>query len=166
VEDEQPGDRDHPGGGRGEDGATDVGFSQLLIGSPCPVPGTRPEATAPATAPKQYGVMTDDDAKATPLRRCSAVRMDTFRKANPEPRNTMPKAAIPIGTYSVVMIAANAVGKPDQSTTRQKISQVWLASQTGPSAWSIRARGRAPRAAPPAVRSHSPVPKSAPPKTP
>ncbi|MGN6607377.1 MAG: hypothetical protein ACTHMS_10275 [Jatrophihabitans sp.] len=45
------------------------------------------------------------------------------------------------------MIAANAVGNPLQSRTRQKISQVWLASQTGPMAWSMSARGRAPRSA-------------------
>ncbi len=64
------------------------------------------------------------------------------------------------------MIAENAVGKPDQSRTRQKISQVWFASQTGPMAWSMSDRARAPRAAPPAVRSHRPVPKSAPPSTP
>ena len=86
----------------------------------------------PATAPKQNGVSTDEPANAMPLSRCSAVRIDTFRNAKPDPRSTMPNAAMPSGTYSVVMIAANACGNPVQSTTRQKISQVWLASHTGP----------------------------------
>ena len=50
-------------------------------------------------------------------------------------------------------------------TTKTKISQTWLASQTGPIECSIRARGRAPRSGPPAVRSQNPAPKSAPPNT-
>lgn len=111
-------------------------------------------------------MITEEDANATPLRRCSAVCIDTLRNANPDPRSTIPKTAIPSGMYSVVMIAANAVGNPDHRMTRQKISQVWLASHTGPMARSISARARAPRAAPPAVRSHRPTPKSAPPNTP
>ena len=60
-------------------------------------------------------------------------------------------------------IAANAVGNAVHSTTSTKISQTWFASQTGPIEWSTSARGRAPRSAPPAVRSQNPVPKSAPP---
>ena len=112
--------------------STDVGLSQLVIGSPCPAVGTRPEAMPPTTAPKQNGVSTDDAANAAPFTRCSAVRIDTLRNAKPDPRSTIPNAAMPSGMYWVVMIAANAVGKPDHSTTRQKISQVWFASQTGP----------------------------------
>src|SRR3954451_18711654 len=96
--------------------STDVGLSQLVTGSPDPVLGTRPDAMPPATAPKQNGVITDEDANATPLSRCSAVRIDTLRNANPEPRSTIPNTAIPSGTYSVVMIAANAVGNPVHST--------------------------------------------------
>ena len=46
-----------------------------------------------------------------------------------------------------------------------KINQTWLASHTGPIECSMTARGRAPRWAPPAVRSQNPAPKSAPPNT-
>ena len=66
---------------------------------------------------------------------------------------------------SVEKIASNAEEKPVQSTTMTKISQTWLASQTGPIAQSISSRGRRPRSPPPASRLHSPAPKSAPPKT-
>jgi hypothetical protein len=76
----------------------------------------------------------------------------------------MPKAASVSGTYSVDMIAPKASGKAVQSTTRMKISQTWLASQTGVSERWIRARGRAPFPASPATRSQKPPPKSAPPK--
>ncbi len=74
-----------------------MGLSQLVIGSPCPAVGTRPDAMPPATAPKQNGVITEELAKAMPLRRCSAVRIETLRNANPEPRSTMPNAAMPSG---------------------------------------------------------------------
>ena len=77
----------------------------------------------------------------------------------------MPNAAIVSGTNSVSMIDANASANAVHSTTRQKISQTWLASHTGPIEWSTRARGRAPRSAPPAVRSQNPAPKSAPPNS-
>ena len=65
----------------------------------------------------------------------------------------------------VEKIASKAEGKPVQSTTSTKISQTWLASQTGPIAQSISSRGRRARSPPPASRLHSPAPKSAPPKT-
>src|SRR3954454_23750883 len=64
----------------------------------------------------------------------------------------MPSTARPSGTYSVVMIAAKAPGKPVHSITRQKISHTWLASHTGASASSTRCRGRLPLSAPPAGR--------------
>ena len=63
------------------------------------------------------------------------------------------------------MIAENASGNAVQRTTRMKISQTWLASQTGVSDCWIRARGRSPFSASPAIRSQRPPPKSAPPKT-
>ena len=56
------------------------------------------------------------------------------------------------------MIDANARGNPVHSTTSAKISQTLFASHTGAIAWSISARGRAPRRAPPAVRSQKPAP--------
>ena len=46
---------------------------------------------------------------------------------------------------SVEKIASNAAENPVQSTTRTKISQTWLASQTGPIAQSISSRARRPR---------------------
>ena len=42
------------------------------------------------------------------------------------------------------MTALKAGGKAVQRTTRMKISQTWLASQTGVSERWIRARGRSP----------------------
>ena len=63
------------------------------------------------------------------------------------------------------MIAAKAGGNAVQRITRSKMSQVWFASQTGPIASAMSARGRRPRAVPPARRSQKPAPKSAPPKT-
>src|SRR5213595_377306 len=97
----------------------DVGSTQLDTARDAPFVGTRPEATPPATAPKKNGVTTDESAKAAPYVRWTGVRTDTRRNANPAPRSTMPNAASPIGTYSVSMIDANAVGKPVHSTTRQ-----------------------------------------------
>ena len=46
---------------------------------------------------------------------------------------------------SVDITAANAGGNAVHSTTRSKMSQVWLASQTGVMARSMRSRGRRPR---------------------
>ena len=62
------------------------------------------------------------------------------------------------------MIAANAGGKQVHRTTSTKISQTWFASQTGPIERLTSPRTRAPRSAPPAVRSQNPAPKSAPPE--
>ena len=66
---------------------------------------------------------------------------------------------------SVEKTASNALENAVQSTTRTKISQTWLASQTGPIAQSIRSRARRPRSPPPANRLQKPPPKSAPPNT-
>ena len=57
----------------------------------------------------------------------------------------MPSAASVSGTNSVSVIDAYASEKPVHSTTKQKISQTWLASHTGPIEWSITSRGRSPR---------------------
>ena len=48
------------------------------------------------------------------------------------------------GTKSVSVIDAKASENAVHSTTRQKISQTWLASHTGPIEWSMTARGRSP----------------------
>ena len=93
------------------------------------------------------------------------MRVTALRNANPEPRSTIPSAAIVSGTKTVNVIDAYASGKHVQSTTQVKISQTWFASHTGPIACSITERGRAPRSAPPAIRSQNPAPKSAPPNT-
>src|SRR3954468_11492954 len=144
----------------------DVGLIQLLRGSPATPPaGIRPDAIAPTTAPMQNGTITDDDANAAPKFRLELVRVTVFRNANPDPRRTIPNAAIVSGTNTVKVIDAYATGKHVHSTTNVKMSQTWLASHTGPIACSMTARGRAPRSAPPAIRSQNPAPKSAPPNT-
>ena len=66
---------------------------------------------------------------------------------------------------SVDMTDAKASGNAVQRVTSMKISQTWLASQTGPIAQSISARARLPRSPPPATSAQNPEPKSAPPKT-
>src|SRR5262245_333545 len=125
----------------------------------------RPDAIAPTTAPMQHGTSTDADANAAPKFRFELVFVTVLRKANPEPRSTIPNAAMVSGTNTVSVIDAYASGKQVHNTTQVKMSQTWLASHTGPIACSITARGRAPRAAPPAIRSQNPAPKSAPPNT-
>ena len=77
----------------------------------------------------------------------------------------MPSAARLSGMNSVEKIDANAVENPVQSTTSTKISQTWLASQTGPIAQSISSRARRPRSPRRRRGSRSPAPKSAPPNT-
>ena len=77
----------------------------------------------------------------------------------------MPSAARVSGTNIVRVMDAYASGKQVHSSTKTKISQTWLASQTGAMAWSMTSRGRRPRLLPPATRSQNPAPKSAPPKT-
>ena len=91
--------------------------------------------------------------------------MTALRNAKLDPRSTMPSAASVSGTNSVSVIDANASENAVHSTTRQKISHTWFASHTGPIEWSISARGRSPRSAPPAIRSQNPAPKSAPPNS-
>ena len=104
-------------------------------------------------------------AKIAPNTRRSDVRNRVLRKAKLAPRSTIPSATSVSGTNSVSVIDANASGNPVHSTTRAKINQTWLASHTGPIEWSMSARGRSPRSAPPATRSQKPAPKSAPPNT-
>src|SRR5262245_56315648 len=99
----------------------DVGLIQLDQGSPATPPaGTRPEATAPAAAPRQNGTSTDEIANAAPKFRCDETRRTSLRNAKPEPRSTMPNAASERGTKSVSMIDANASENPVQSTTSTK----------------------------------------------
>ena len=129
---------------------------------PC---GTRPDATPPTTAPRKYGVTSDDTANAAPRKRRIGSVVMLLRKANAAPRAIIPKAARVSGTYSVDATGVNPAGNPVHSTTSTKISQTWLASQTGPIACSITARWGAPRRVPPARRSQMPAPKSAPPNS-
>ena len=97
-----------------------------------PPAGTRPDAIAPATAPRQNGTSTDDAANAAPKFRWLEVRVTSLRKAKLDPRNTMPSAASDSGTNSVSVIDGNASENAVHNTTRQKISQTWFASHTGP----------------------------------
>src|SRR3954463_9827026 len=110
----------------------EVGLTQLSHGSPATPPeGTRSEATAPSAAPRQYGTSTEETANAAPKFRWSRVRKTALRNAKLAPRSTIPAAASVSGTKRVSPIDAYAVGKHVQSTTKEKISHTWLASQTG-----------------------------------
>ena len=142
------------------------GLSQLVMLSPAAFPtGTRSPTIAPTTVPMKNGVRMELSPKSSwAASRPRAVRA-VWWNANPAPRSTIPTAARLSGMNSVEKIASNADEKPVQRTTSTKISQTWLASQTGPIAESIICRGRRPRSPPPASRLQSPAPKSAPPKT-
>jgi hypothetical protein len=142
-----------------------VGPVQLVIASPGWPTGTSPDATAPTAAPIKNGTSTEESAKVAPSNRASPIVAASPRSAKAAPRKMIPTDARNSGTYSVSMIAANAGGKHVQSTTSTKISQTWFASQTGPIERFTSPRTRAPRWAPPAVRSQKPAPKSAPPST-
>ena len=111
------------------------------------------------------GVISEAEAKIAPVSRSVCSRWAVCRKANPTPRKTMPSRDRLSGTNSAVMIAANATGNAVHSSTRMKISQTWLASQTGVMDSSMSSRGALPRSAPPATRSQIPPPKSAPPNS-
>jgi hypothetical protein len=143
--------------------SSESGFSQLVTGSPAALPtGTRPDAMAPTTVPMKNGVSSDESPKS-----CSATcrpfsRRAVLWNAKPAPRSTMPSAARLSGMKSVEKIASNAAENPVQRTTSTKISQTWLASQTGPIAQSISSRARLSR---PPIRLQNPAPKSAPPNT-
>ena len=89
----------------------------------------------PIAAPRANGVRTDDTPKITPTRRSSRDRVAQPRSAYIVPRRMIPTAAMKNGTYSVDMIAPKASGYTVQAITSTKISQTWLASQTGPIAW-------------------------------
>ena len=87
------------------------------------------------------------------------------RSANAVPRKMIPIAARNSGIESVEKTEPNATGNAVQTITSTKISQTWLASQTGLIDRCTIPRRRAPRRAPPAVRSQKPAPKSALPNT-
>ena len=127
--------------------------------------GTLPATIAPTTVPMKNGVSSDASPKMTSAARLAPIRLAVLWNAKPAPRSTIPSAARLSGMNSVEKIASNALENAVQSTTSTKISQTWLASQTGPIAQSIRSRTRRPRSPPPAVRLQKPPPKSAPPNT-
>ena len=96
----------------------EVGVSQLPSSSPSPSSGTRPEAIAPAVAPRKNGVISEEPAKTTP-NSCAWRTLPAYlRKANAAPRSTMPSRARSIGRISVLIAAAKAVGKPVHHVTR------------------------------------------------
>ena len=144
----------------------ETGFSQLDHGSPAALPtGTRPEAIAPTTVPMKNGVITDEAANRCSAKLRSRGRLTTSWKAKPEPRRTIPSAARHSGMNSVDITASKATENAVHSTTRMKISQTWLASQTGPIAESTSLRARSARSPLPPTSDQNPAPKSAPPKT-
>ena len=77
----------------------------------------------------------------------------------------IPIAARNSGIDSVEKIEPKATGNAVHMITSTKISQTWLASQTGLIERCTIPRIRPPRRAPPAVRSQKPAPKSALPST-
>src|SRR3954463_13444025 len=120
---------------------SDTGLSQLDTGSPAALPtGTRSDAIAPTTVPMKNGVSSDESPKMrSAIERPSSLRAVLWN-ANPAPRSTMPSAARLSGMKSVEKTASNASENPVQRTTSTKISQTWLASQTGPIAQSAKSR--------------------------
>jgi hypothetical protein len=107
-------------------------LTQLSIRSPRALPtGTRPDAIPPTAAPSANGVRTDEIAETASTRRCSRALAVPDRSAYAVPRRMMPTPAISSGTDSVDAIEPNATGYAVQSTVMTKISQTWLASQTG-----------------------------------
>src|SRR3954471_16005725 len=96
----------------------DVGVTQDVMTSPAAIPGgTRPEATPPTTAPRKYGVTSDEIAKEAPRRRRMPSVVMLFRNANAAPRAIIPNAASVRGMYMVVTTDANAPEKPVHRTT-------------------------------------------------
>jgi hypothetical protein len=126
---------------------------------------TRPDAMPPSTVPKKNGTSTDASAKTAPSVRASAIVAAWPRRANAVPRAMMPRAARKSGSARLAKIAPNATGKAVHTITSTKMSQTWLASQTGLIERCTSPRMRPPRRSPPAVRSQKPAPKSAPPST-
>ena len=110
------------------------------------------------------GVSSDESPNSRSASLRPSSRRAVLWKAKPAPRSTMPSAARLSGMNSVEKIASNAVENAVHSTTSTKISQTWLASQTGPIAQSTSSRARRPRSPRPATRLQNPAPKSAPPK--
>src|SRR5436309_15353533 len=100
----------------------DVGFTQLVTRSPVRFGVTRPEAIPPRAVPRKNGVRIEETANRVPKARRPLDATVALRNAKPAPRRTIPRAARLSGTYSVDAIAAKATGKPDHSTTRQKIN--------------------------------------------
>ncbi len=85
-----------------------------------------------------------------------------LRNANAEPRAMTPSATSVSGMYSVEEMAANSGGNAVHISTSTKISQTWLASQTGPMECSIRAPARRARRAPPGQQVPDPGPEVGP----
>ena len=122
-----------------------------------------PDTSAPTTVPSSTGAIVLAIENTRPKRRWpGSPDISSERNANAEPRSTTPTTNSVSGTCSATEIAANAGGKPLNSTTITRINQTWFASHTGPIAAAIARRCAAARG-PLASRSQTPPPKSAPP---
>src|SRR3989440_11205002 len=78
--------------------STLVGLSQLWNRGPAASPGgTRPDAIAPAAAPRKNGVSRDESANAAPNNRWRGRSVLPLRKANAAPPPTTPHPATPRG---------------------------------------------------------------------
>ena len=117
-------------------------------------------ASAPATAPNMNGAM----RLAAPNSRLSMARARAgvpglARRPSAALRSTIASSAIVSGASSAVPRAEKAAGKAEKRIVIEKISQTWLASQTGPIVAAIAWRSASRL---PASRSRMPAPKSAP----
>ena len=93
--------------------------------------GTRPEAMPPIAAPRKNGISTDESANSraehaglADRRRLAAQRERGAAEDDPDRGEEQRDA-------SVEKIEPKATGNAVQTITRMKISQTWLASQTG-----------------------------------
>ena len=146
--------------------SSETPLSQLVTGSPSALPtGTRPEAIGADHRPhEERGQQRRDpeDGLGQP-----PVAGPVGDLVEGEPRAAQHDAERGEAErdeqrrHRAAKAAENAV----QSTTRTKISQTWFASQTGPIAQSISARGPLAALAPAESSDQNPAPKSAPPNT-
>ena len=145
---------------------SDVGFSQLVHGSPAALPaGTRPLAIAPPAAPRKNGVTTDEIAKTAFAARARSARSATGRKAKAAPRRTIPSAASAQWHEQRRHDRGERRRErgPEDDEVEDQPGVVRLPDRSD-RVGDERAR-RGPASAPPAARSQNPAPKSAPPKT-
>src|SRR4051794_7674446 len=119
----------------------------------------------PTTAPSANGVRIEDTEKIVSITLDSRTPEAPERSAYAAPRNVIPSAAMKSATASVDAIEPNARGYAVQKTVSTKISQTWLASQTGAIERCACSRMRSACGPRPAKSCQNPASKSAPAST-